>query len=67
VLFRVNSHFKGECGALFQLNDSVPTLTLSPASTIQSGRWRDDIHAISVWGGDMTDSEEGSDPIELAV
>lgn len=67
IFFGANGHFKGECGALFQLNDWVPTLTLAPATTIRSGRWRDDIRPVSVWVGDMSENGGGPDPIELVV
>jgi hypothetical protein len=64
VFHRVDDHFLGSCGALF---DQTPALTLMPATAITTGVWREDIHPISVWAGDMTDEGFPNAPIELEI
>jgi hypothetical protein len=62
VFHRVDDHFGGSCGALF---DQTPAMTLSPATRITTGVWRDDVHPASVWAGDMTDQGYRNAPLEL--
>jgi hypothetical protein len=64
VFHRVEGHFVGSCGALF---DQTPEMTLLPAAAITTGVWRDDIHPASVWTGDMTDQGFPNAPLELEV
>ena len=64
VFHGVDDHFPGSCGALF---DQTPALTLMPARAITTGIWREDIHPISVWAGDMTDQGSSNAPIELEI
>src|ERR1700739_4955905 len=46
VFHRVDNHFGGSCGALF---DQTPAMMLSPVPRITTGIWRDDVHPASVW------------------
>jgi hypothetical protein len=64
VFHRVDDHFLGSCGALF---DQTPALTLMPVTAVTTGVWRQDIHPISVWAGDMTDEGSPNAPIELEI
>jgi hypothetical protein len=64
VFDRVGDHFGGSCGALF---DQTPAMTLSPATGITTGVWRDDVHPASVWAGDMTDQGYRNAPLELEI
>ena len=64
VFHRVDDHFGGACGALF---DQTPAMTLSPGKGITTGLWRDDAHPASVWAGDMTDKGYPNDPLELEI
>jgi hypothetical protein len=64
VFHRVDDHFGGSCGALF---DQTPAMTLSPATGITTGVWRDDLHPASVWAGDMTDQGYPNAPLELEI
>jgi hypothetical protein len=38
-----------------------------PAKAITTGVWREDIHLVSVWAGDMTDEGSPNAPIELEI
>lgn len=64
VLHRVENHFVGSCGPLF---DQRPTLTIRSAKAITTGVWRDDMRPASVWAGDMTDEGNPNDEIELEI
>jgi pimeloyl-ACP methyl ester carboxylesterase len=60
---RTDDHFAGGCGKLF---DQEPEMRLGPAAAITTGIWRDDIHPMSFWAGDMTDEGDRA-PLELEV
>ena len=64
VFHRVDDHFVGYCGALF---DQTPTLTLRPSGAITTGVWRKDIHPVSVWAGEITEEGSSNEPIELEI
>jgi hypothetical protein len=64
VFHRVDDHFPGSCGVLF---GQTPAMTLSPASGVTTGVWRDDIHPASVWAGDMTDQGHRNARLELEI
>lgn len=61
---RLGDHYVGSCGRLFDQN---PVMTLNPAFSITTGKWREDLHPISVWSGDMTDEGFPNAPLELEV
>lgn len=61
---RTGDHYAGSCGALFGQN---PEMTLKHASSITTGVWREDLHPISVWSGDMTDEGSANAPLELEI
>jgi hypothetical protein len=63
-LHRSGDHLIGSCGKLF---DQEPAMTLRPAASAMTGRWRDDIRPISVWAGDMTDKGYANAPLELEI
>jgi hypothetical protein len=42
-------------------------MTLRPAVAITTGVWRDHIHPVSVWVGDMTDQGYPNAPLELEI
>jgi hypothetical protein len=42
-------------------------MTLRTATAITTGIWRNDIHPVSVWAGDMTDRGYPNAPLELEI
>lgn len=61
---RVDDHFAGTCGPLF---DQTPGLTLRSAAAITTGVWRKDLQPTSVWAGEMTEAGSSNESIELEV
>jgi hypothetical protein len=67
TLRQAGSEFKGPCGALLAVFDHVPAVTLQGVKRVSTGRWRDDVMPLSVWGGSMADDDQANDPIELEL
>jgi hypothetical protein len=61
---QASDHYVGSCGPLFDQN---PVMTLNPASSVKTGVWREDLHPISVWAGDMTDQGYPNAQLELEI
>ena len=61
---RVDDHFVGSCGPLFDQN---PVMTLRSAPSITTGTWRNDMKPVSVWSGDITDNGYPNAPLELEI
>ena len=61
---RASDHYVGSCGPLF---DQDPVMTLKPASSVTTGVWREDLHPISFWAGDMTDQGYPNARLELEI
>lgn len=64
LFHRAGDHFVGSCGPLF---DQTPTMTLRPVAQITTGIWRDDMHPVAIWAGDMTDQGYPNASLELEV
>ncbi len=55
--------WKGSCG---QLDDENPTVTISTAKAVTTGKWRKDSEPSAVWAGNMVYSD-GPVPIEIEM
>lgn len=64
LFHHADDHLVGSCGKLF---DQTPVITLRPAVAISTGVWRDDIHPVSIWAGDMTDQGYPNASLELEI
>jgi hypothetical protein len=56
--------WQGGCGRIF---GQEPKMTISPAKTISSGRWRRNLTPSAVWAGEMTDEGQSNAAIELEL
>ena len=64
VFHLVGDHYVGSCGPLF---DQTSAMTLKRASSITGGIWRQGLHPVAVWAGDMSDQGFPNAPIQLQV
>lgn len=55
--------WKGSCG---RLDDETPTVTISTAKSVTTGKWRNDSEPSAVWAGNMVYSD-GPVPIEIEM
>jgi hypothetical protein len=61
---KLGGPYEGSCGPLFE---ETPTLTLHAVKEITTGRWRKDLHPVSVWAVEAKGSESLSQPMEIEV
>lgn len=61
---QAGANYAGSCGRLF---DQRPAMRLHRVRALSSGSWRSDMHPLSMWAGDMTDSGYANAKLELEV
>lgn len=68
-LVGINSAYVGLCGPLLIAFDHVPTISLANASTLTTGKWRDDLSTVTMLAGTMRDPThpDSGEPIDFEV